>query len=181
MSNLSAGDEAPLFVLPSTEGGEVDLKSFRDKKNVVLYFYPKDNTPGCTKEACGFRDALSEIKKANGVVLGVSLDSIDSHRRFIQKYTLPFTLLSDTDAAVSKAYGVYKLKKMYGREFWGIERSTFLIGQNGRIIQVFPKVKGDSHVEELLAALKNAQAGRTREKAESEAHPSKKTGKKYLT
>ena len=162
MSNLSRGDEAPPFVLPASEGGEVDLKSFRGEKNVILYFYPKDNTPGCTKEACGFRDAFSEIKKANGVVLGVSLDSIDSHRRFIQKHTLPFTLLSDAGAAVSKAYGVYKLKKMYGREFWGIERSTFLIGLNGRMIQAFPKVKVDAHVDELLVALKNAQAGRTR-------------------
>lgn len=162
MPNLNPGDEAPLFVLSSAEGGEVDLKSFRDKKNVILYFYPKDNTPGCAKEACGFRDAFSEIKKANGVVLGVSLDSIDSHRRFIQKYTLPFTLLSDPDAAVSKAYGVYKLKKMYGREFFGIERSTFLIGLNGRIIQAFPRVKVDAHVDELLVALKNSQAGRTR-------------------
>ena len=157
MPNLSPGDLAPHFVLPSAKGEEVDLKSYRNKKNVILYFYPKDNTPGCTKQACAFRDALAEIKKANSVILGVSLDSIDSHRRFIEKYTLPFTLLSDPDAAVSKAYGVYKLKKMYGREFWGIERSTFLIDRSGRIIQSFPRVKVDAHVDEVLSTLKRAR------------------------
>jgi peroxiredoxin Q/BCP len=155
--NLNPGDEAPLFTLSSSEGGEVDLKSYRNKKNVILYFYPKDNTPGCTKQACAFRDTLAEMKKANGVILGVSLDSIESHQRFIQKYTLPFILLSDSDAAVSKAYGVYKLKKMYGREFWGIERSTFLIDLNGRIVQSFPRVKVDGHIDEVLFALKQAE------------------------
>lgn len=165
MPNLNAGDEAPLFTLPSVEGGEIGLKSYRDKKRVILYFYPKDNTPGCTKQACAFRDAFAEIKKANAVILGVSLDSLESHRKFAEKYTLPFLLLSDADAAVSKSYGVYKLKKMYGREFWGIERSTFLIDLNGRIIRSFPKVKVDQHLDEVLSELKGAQAaGRSREK-----------------
>jgi peroxiredoxin Q/BCP len=163
MPNLNPGDEAPLFSLPSVDG-EVGLKSYRDKKNVVLYFYPKDNTPGCTKQACAFRDALAEIKKANAVILGVSLDSLDAHRKFSEKFTLPFSLLSDSDAAVSKEYGVYKLKKMYGREFWGIERSTFLIDLSGRIIRLFPKVKVDAHIDEVLSALKEAKAPESREK-----------------
>lgn len=164
MPNLNPGDEAPLFTLPSVEG-EVGLKSYRDKKKVVLYFYPKDNTPGCTKQACAFRDALEEIKKANAVVLGVSLDSVESHRKFTEKYSLPFTLLSDADAAVSKRYGVYKLKKMYGREFWGIERSTFLIDLDGRIIRSFPKVKVDAHLAEVLSELRSGKpAGKPREK-----------------
>jgi len=164
MPNLNPGDEAPLFTLPSI-AGEVALKSYREKKRVILYFYPKDNTPGCTRQACAFRDASAEIKKANAVVLGVSLDTIESHRRFAEKYSLPFTLLSDSDASVSKSYGVYKLKKMYGREFWGIERSTFLIDLAGRIIRAFPKVKVDAHLSEVLAELQGAkETGRSREK-----------------
>lgn len=153
MPNLQPGDEAPVFELPSSEGTEIDLKSYRGKKNVVLYFYPKDSTPGCTKEACAFRDALAKITKTNTVILGVSLDSEKSHQRFIQKYELPFPLLSDTDKKVSQAYGVYKLKKMYGREFWGIERSTFLIDKKGKLITSFLRVKVDGHVDEILAAL----------------------------
>lgn len=150
---MQPGDESPIFVLPSSEGKDIDLLSYRGKKNVVLYFYPKDSTPGCTKEACAFRDALSNIAKTGTVILGVSLDSEKSHQKFIQKYELPFPLLSDTDKKVSLAYGVYKLKKMYGREFWGIERSTFLIDQKGKIITSFLRVKVDGHVEEVMAAL----------------------------
>jgi peroxiredoxin Q/BCP len=153
MPNLQPGHEAPVFVLPSSEGTKVDLKSYRGKKNVVLYFYPKDSTPGCTKEACGFRDAREKITKTDTVILGVSLDSEKSHQRFIQKHELSFPLLSDTEKKVSEAYGVYKLKKMYGREFWGIERSTFLIDKKGKIIMSFLRVKVDGHVDAVLAAL----------------------------
>ena len=157
---LKPGDEAPLFTLPSSEGGKIDLSSYRGKNDVILYFYPKDDTPGCTKEGCNFRDAFSELKKGKGAVLGVSLDPLESHQKFIQKYDLPFPLLSDEDAAVSKAYGVYKLKNMYGKKFWGIERSTFLIGKDGRLIKIFRRVKVDQHLDEVLSALQEAQAGR---------------------
>ncbi len=151
---LKPGDDAPAFILPASDGKEVDLASYRGKSHVVLYFYPKDNTPGCTKEACSFRDSFAELKKAKAAVLGVSLDPLASHQKFIEKYTLPFLLLSDTDATVSKAYGVYKLKQMYGREFWGIERSTFLIDPKGKITHLFRRVKVEPHVEEVLSALK---------------------------
>jgi peroxiredoxin Q/BCP len=123
-------------------------------KLVVLYFYPKDDTPGCTKEACGFRDSIESIRKTGSVVLGVSLDGQDSHRQFIAKHRLPFSLLSDEDAKVAKAYGVYKQKNMYGRKFWGIERSTFVIDRHGVIRAVFRKVKADGHAAEVLATLR---------------------------
>jgi peroxiredoxin Q/BCP len=152
-TELKPGDDAPPFILPSSDGKEIDLASYRGKNHVVLYFYPKDDTPGCTKEACAFRDSFAELKKAKAVVLGVSLDPLASHQKFVEKYTLPFLLLSDTDAAVSKAYGVYKLKNMYGRQFWGIERSTFLIDPTGKISHLFRKVKVDAHLEEVLSAL----------------------------
>lgn len=131
----------------------MSLKGLRGKP-VVLYFYPKDNTPGCTKEACEFRDSLATIKKAGAVVLGVSMDGRDSHQKFIAKYGLPFPLLSDEEATVSKAYGVYKQKNMYGKKYWGIERSTFVIDPAGKLKAVFRKVKVDGHVAEVLAALK---------------------------
>ncbi|TAJ98514.1 MAG: thioredoxin-dependent thiol peroxidase [Candidatus Manganitrophaceae bacterium] len=158
---LKPGDDAPTFILPSSDGGEADLTSYRGK-TVVLYFYPKDDTPGCTKEACAFRDSFAALKKAKAVVLGVSLDPLPSHQKFIQKYTLPFPLLSDADAAVSKAYGVYKLKSLYGRQFWGIERSTFIIDPKGKISHLFRRVKVDSHVEEILSALKKPATVRKR-------------------
>ncbi len=157
MSNLKPGDLAPYFNLPSTEGREIALKEYKNKNNVVLYFYPKDDTPGCTKEACAFRDVFSEMKKVNAVVLGVSLDSIESHLKFIKKHALPFTLLSDQGGSLSKTYGVYKLKTMYGREFWGIERSTFLIDTHGDILQSFLRVKVDFHIDEVLSTLKKFQ------------------------
>ena len=154
MSDLTLGDKAPPFVLPSTEGRKIDLDEFRGIAHVVLYFYPKDDTPGCTKEACFFRDAITQFKQENAVILGVSLDEIDAHQRFIKKYFLPFPLLSDTDSLVSRAYGVYKLKSMYGRKFWGIERSTFLIDVQGFVRHLFRGVKVDGHIETVLAALK---------------------------
>lgn len=159
-AELKPGDDAPSFILLSSDGKKVDLASYRGKSHVVLYFYPKDDTPGCTKEACAFRDSFAELKKAKAVVLGVSLDPLASHQKFVEKYTLPFLLLSDADAAVSKAYGVYKLKNMYGRKFWGIERSTFLIDPDGKISHLFRKVKVDAHLDEVLSALEESRAVR---------------------
>lgn len=153
-SELKPGDDAPLFILPSSDGKKVDLTSYRGKRHVILYFYPKDDTPGCTKEACAFRDSFAELEKEKAVILGISLDPLASHQKFVEKYTLPFLLLSDTDAAVSKAYGVYKLKNMYGRKFWGIERSTFLIDPKGKVTHLFRRVKVDAHLDEVLSALK---------------------------
>ena len=151
---LKVGDKAREFSLPDQHGNHVTLKSLKGRR-VVLYFYPKDDTPGCTKEACGFRDSLGPIKKAGAVVLGVSQDDGVSHQKFITKYQLPFTLLSDEDARVSKTYGVYKQKNMYGKKYWGIERTTFVIDPAGKLKAVFKKVKVDGHVDEVLAALRN--------------------------
>ena len=150
---LKIGDKAPDFSLQTQSGQTVSLKSLKGKQ-VVLYFYPKDDTPGCTKEACGFRDSIKSIEKANTVVLGVSMDDADSHQKFITKYGLPFSLLCDEDGTVSKAYGVYKKKNMYGKTYWGIERSTFIIDEVGTLKAVFRKVKVDGHVAEVQAALK---------------------------
>jgi peroxiredoxin Q/BCP len=155
-TELRVGDKAPEFSLPDQDGNSVALKSLRGRQ-VVLYFYPKDDTPGCTTEACGFRDSLGPIKKAGAVVLGVSLDSGASHQRFIAKYGLPFSLLSDEDAGVSKAYGVYKQKNMYGKKYWGIERTTFVIDPAGKLKAVFNKVKVDGHLDEVLAVLRAAE------------------------
>ena len=149
---LKVGDTAPDFSLPSGTGETIALKSLRGKQ-VVLYFYPKDDTPGCTKEACGFRDDITRIEQANTVVLGVSTDDLTSHQKFSKKYGLPFTLLSDENAAVSKAYGVYKQKSMYGKTYWGIERSTFVIDERGKLKAVFPRVKVEGHVEDVMNVL----------------------------
>jgi thioredoxin-dependent peroxiredoxin len=151
--DLEVGDKAPEFSLPDQDGKTVTLKSFKGQQ-VVLYFYPKDDTPGCTKEACGFRDSLGTVKKFGGVVLGVSQDDGASHQRFIAKHGLPFPLLSDDDAHVSKTYGVYKEKNMYGKKYWGIERSTFVIDPAGNLKAIFRRVKVDGHLDEVLAALR---------------------------
>jgi peroxiredoxin Q/BCP len=153
-AELKVGDKAPDFSLKNESGKTVALKSLRGKQ-VVLYFYPKDDTPGCTKEACGFRDSMAPIRKTGAVVLGVSLDDEASHQKFIAKYDLPFSLLVDEDIKVSKAYGVYVQKNMYGKKYWGIERSTFVIDPEGQLSAIFRKVKVDGHVREVLAALKN--------------------------
>jgi thioredoxin-dependent peroxiredoxin len=150
---IEEGATAPDFTLKADDGKEVRLSAFRGKP-VVLYFYPKDDTPGCTKEACGFRDSLRAIEQANTVVLGVSMDDAEAHQKFIKKYSLPFTLLCDEDGKVSKAYGVYKKKNMYGKTYWGIERSTFIIDETGKLKAIFRKVKVDGHVGEVQAALK---------------------------
>ena len=152
--DVEAGEKAPDWSLPDQDGKKVALKSFKGKQG-VLYFYPKDDTPGCTKEACDFRDNIAPIKKAGAVVLGVSFDGQAAHQKFIAKYELPFTLLSDEDKAVAKAYGVYKEKSMYGKKYWGIERSTFVIDGKGVIKAAFRKVKVTGHVDEVLAALKS--------------------------
>ena len=152
MPAVTVGDAAPAFALPSTGGETIRLLDFRGKR-VVLYFYPKDDTPGCTREACSFRDDRARMERANAVVLGVSRDDADSHQRFGQKFGLTFPLLSDPDAAVCKAYGVYKQKSMYGRTYWGIERTTFIIDERGRIAAIFPKVSVDGHSQAVLAAL----------------------------
>ncbi len=147
------GKPAPDFTLPSSSGESVSLKSFKNHKSVVLYFYPKDDTPGCTKEACGFRDLTAEFEKAGAVILGVSNDPVDSHVKFRDKFKLPFELLADEDASVSKAYGVYKQKNLYGKKYMGIERTTFIIDRTGRIAQIYPKVKVEGHVADVLAFL----------------------------
>ena len=152
-SELKVGDKAPGFSLKTEDGRTVSLASLKGAQ-IVLYFYPKDDTPGCTKEACGFRDSITSMEKADAVVLGVSMDDADSHARFITKYGLPFPLLCDEDGTVSKAYGVYKKKNMYGKIYWGIERSTFIIDETGKLKAIFRKVKVDGHVAEVRAALK---------------------------
>jgi peroxiredoxin Q/BCP len=156
VKELNVGDAAPDFRLSSTEGREISLKEFRGKKNVVLYFYPKDDTPGCTKEACSFRDERSKFDKKDAVILGVSFDDLESHKKFAGKFKLPFPLLSDTDKKVAEAYGVYKEKSMYGRTYMGIERSTFLIDKDGKIARIYRKVKVDGHSDEILEALSKA-------------------------
>ena len=150
--SLTVGMLAPDFSLPSTSGRKISLSEFRGKR-VILYFYPKDDTPGCTMEACAFRDHLPRIQTKDAVVLGVSLDDELSHQRFAQKYNLPFPLLSDVDAAVSRQYGTYKEKNLYGRSYWGIERTTFVIDREGRVENVFRRVKVEGHAEEVMATL----------------------------
>ena len=153
VKELKVGDTAPDFRLPSTEGREIALKEFRGKKNVVLYFYPKDDTPGCTKEACSFRDERPKFDKKDAVILGVSFDDLESHKNFAGKYKLPFPLLSDADKKLAEAYGVYKEKSMYGRTYMGIERSTFVIDKDGTIARIYRKVKVDGHSDEILKDL----------------------------
>ena len=144
------GKPAPDFTLPSTTGETISLKQFKGKKTVVLYFYPKDETPGCTKEACAFRDVYGDLDRQGVVLLGVSTDNMEAHLAFRDHHKLPFPLLSDEDAAVSKLYGVYKQKNLYGKKSMGIERTTFVIDRTGRIAQIYPKVKVEGHVADLL-------------------------------
>lgn len=152
MSRLSAGDAAPDFTARTDSGETVSLKSYRGKR-VVLYFYPKDDTPGCTTQACGFRDQYPVIEERNAVVLGVSPDSARSHQRFKTKFDLPFTLLVDEDHAIAEAYGVWVEKSMYGKKYMGVERSHFVIDEQGRILDAQVKVKPEVSVETALAAL----------------------------
>ncbi len=147
------GKPAPDFTLPSTTGEPVSLKQFKGRKSVVLYFYPKDDSPGCTKEACGFRDLAAEFEQRDTVIVGISTDPIETHLKFRDKHQLPFILLSDEDAAVSRAYGVYKQKNLYGKKYLGIERTTFIIDRTGRTAQIYPKVKVEGHVQDVLEFL----------------------------
>lgn len=152
MAELKIGSMAPEFSLEGDDGKKHSLTEFRGKK-IVLYFYPKDDTSGCTKESCSFRDNLSSIKNKGAVVLGVSADGTDSHRKFISKYDLNFPLLSDESKSVLETYGVWKLKSFMGRKYMGIERTTIIIDEKGKISHIFPKVKVDGHTEEVLNAL----------------------------
>ncbi len=153
---LTPGSKAPDFSLPATSGETISLKALKGTV-VVLYFYPKDDTSGCTTEACEFRDRWRDVQARGAVVLGVSPDGVASHEKFRAKYQLPFPLLADTDHAVAEAYGAWGDKSMYGRKYKGILRSTYLIGKDGRIARVFEKVKAKGHAAEVLAAL--AQLG----------------------
>ena len=153
MAMPDVGDKAPAFNLEDQSGKSVKLSDLKGK-TVVLYFYPKDDTPGCTREACAFRDEHSALKKAGAVVLGVSPDSGPSHAKFAGKYELPFPLLADTDHAISEKYGAWGEQSLYGRKFMGITRSTFLIDASGKVARVWPKVKVDGHVEQVLEAIR---------------------------
>lgn len=150
---LAEGDRAPDFELPSSTGKAVKLSSLKGKQ-VVLYFYPKDDTPGCTVEACAFRDNLPKFSGLDAVVLGVSKDSLQSHAKFIDKYSLNFTLLSDEDLVAHGLYDTWREKNNYGKKYMGTERSTFVIGGDGKIKKIFRKVRVDGHEAEVLAALK---------------------------
>ncbi|HZE74682.1 MAG TPA: thioredoxin-dependent thiol peroxidase [Gemmatimonadales bacterium] len=150
---LKPGSNAPEFSLPADDGKTVALKDLRGTP-VVLYFYPKDDTPGCTKEACQFRDSWKDVEQAGAVVLGVSPDSVASHEKFKQKYNLPFPLLADVDHQVATAYGAWGEKSRYGRTYQGILRTTFLIDREGRVARVFENVKPEGHAAEVLAALR---------------------------
>jgi peroxiredoxin Q/BCP len=150
---LAVGDKAPAFKLKDQSGNTVSLADFKGQP-VVLYFYPKDLTPGCTQEACDFRDNFARLKKGKTVVLGVSKDTTDLHKKFADKYELNFPLVADTEGKACEAYGVWKEKSMYGKKYMGIERTTFLIGPDQKIKKIYPKVKVAGHVDEILNDLK---------------------------
>jgi thioredoxin-dependent peroxiredoxin len=150
---VEEGKTAPDFSLKSDDGKSYSLSQFKGKKEVVLYFYPGDDTPGCTKEACSFRDSFSRLVAKGVQVLGVSPDDLESHTKFRTKYNLNFPLLADPENKVSQMYGVYKMKNMYGKEFMGIERSTFIIDKEGKVKKEFRKVKVDGHVDEVMMNL----------------------------
>ena len=149
---LKTGDSAPAFTAATSGGGCVSLSDYRGR-NVILYFYPKDNTPGCTKEACAFRDHFADFKKAGAVVLGVSPDPVKSHDKFVEAFQLPFPLLSDADKKIVQAYGVWGEKSFMGRKYQGVFRVTFLIGPTGKIKNIWTDVKPETHPAEVLAAL----------------------------
>ncbi|MFX3623304.1 MAG: thioredoxin-dependent thiol peroxidase [Ectobacillus sp.] len=152
---VETGKQAPDFTLPASNGEQVKLSDFRGK-NVVLYFYPKDMTPGCTTQACDFRDQYEQFRELNCVILGVSTDSLQRHEKFIEKYNLPFLLLVDEEHKVAEMYDVWKLKKNFGKEYMGIERSTFVIDKEGKLVKEWRKVKVKGHVEEALQFVKTS-------------------------
>ena len=151
-TELKVGSKAPAFSLKNTDGKTVKLSDFKGQK-VVLYFYPKDDTPGCTKEACSFRDNYAELQKRGVVVLGVSADDQKAHQKFTTKYGLPFTLLSDPEHTMLEKYNAWVEKSMYGRTYMGIARITYIINEDGKIAHIFSKVKPDSHSQDVLAVL----------------------------
>ena len=151
--SLKVGDKAPAFKLKNQDGEIISLNDLKGKP-VVLYFYPKDNTSGCTKEACNFRDEFPKFRKIKAEIIGVSADSVESHKKFADKYKLPFNLLSDEKKEVLEKYGVWQEKSMYGKKYMGIVRTTFVIGSDGKIKKIFPKVKVDNHNKEVMEALK---------------------------
>jgi thioredoxin-dependent peroxiredoxin len=151
---LEVGKKAPDFSLYNQDEKKISLKDYLGKK-VILYFYPKDDTSGCTKEACSFRDNIPKFSKADAVILGISPDSVKSHKKFSEKYKLPFNLLADEEKNVIEKYGVWKEKSMYGRKYMGVERTTFIIDEKGKIKKIFNKVKVDGHENEVLEALKD--------------------------
>jgi thioredoxin-dependent peroxiredoxin len=151
---VEIGKQAPDFVLQANSGEAVKLSDYHGT-NVVLYFYPKDMTPGCTTEACDFRDQIEQFHEVNAVILGISPDPVDSHMKFAEKYGLPFLLLADTEHLVAEMYDVWKLKKNFGKEYMGIERSTFIINKEGKIVKEWKKVKVKGHVEEALSYIRD--------------------------
>ena len=157
MPDLQIGDNAPDFKLPANGDKEIALSNYKGKK-LILYFYPKDDTPGCTTEACNFRDNLPDLGKLNVAVLGASKDSVTKHEKFAAKYELPFPLLSDEEGTLCEDYGVWVEKNMYGRKYMGIERTTFLIDENGKIEQIWRKVKVKDHIKDINEALNNKKA-----------------------
>ena len=150
---VKTGKPAPDFTLVDQQGNKVSLSMFKGSP-IVLYFYPKDDTPGCTKEACAFRDAIADYQAAGAKVLGVSPDAVDSHAQFVKKYELPFPLLADTDHSVCELFGVWKEKSMYGKKYMGVERTTFVIDGKGIVRHIFPKVKVDGHSPAVLETLR---------------------------
>jgi len=152
MPELKEGDKAPAISVETDDGSHFELSSLKGK-NVVLYFYPKADTPGCTKESCEFRDTTEKLTKANTVIVGVSPDTSKAQAKFKEKFDLPFTLLADVEHKVAEDYGVWKEKSMYGKKYMGIERTTFVIDPKGKIKKIFPKVKVEGHAEEVLAAI----------------------------
>ena len=149
----TVGMVAPKFELPSSNGQTISLDDSKGKKIVVLYFYPRADTPGCTKEACGFRDALADYEKARVAVLGISPDPVKAVEKFAEKFHLNFPLLADEDHAVAERYGVWAQKSMYGKKYWGVARTTFVIGKDGKVLHVFEKVKPEGHDAQVLAWL----------------------------
>src|SRR3954467_15060561 len=152
---MKVNDKAPEFTLPDQNGEEISLKQYRGKY-VVLYFYPRADTPGCTIEACEFRDSYKKMQKSGAILLGISPDTSKAQNKFAEKFSLPFTLLADADKKVAEAFGVMKEKNMYGKKVWGVARTTFVIGPDGRIQHIFENVKPDGHAEQVLAYLKES-------------------------
>ena len=155
LTHLEVGKSAPKFTLPGYPESQYRLSDALKEGPVVLYFYPRDNTPGCTKEACGFQENIAKFDKLKATIFGVSTDDVASHEKFANKFELKFPLLSDTEHTVCEKYGVWVEKNMYGKKSMGVQRATFLIGTDGKLKEVWPKVKVDGHVEEVASALKN--------------------------